>query len=278
MHFELLQSLLTKDTEKSIALCNESGDRTAVCRALTVYAFQQDVRAADDPSLPDVVNSAVQLLMRDRIGKSTAFYGELVPVLTRCRTVSYDTEVLRSAGATGVVSIHDLEEALAGDEWERVLQVVRDLSFLMDNRKYLFEVLTLTALRKSSNSVERMRHVWESMDTIGWQNHFAPFLLLHTLHALHADHTVSVASQWDETMLSDSSSWDWRRRILVSACRTLIPRLDVTGAKGLSWIAGHVQNARGWKSMDEPSWPDRVRLAYALSDVNRNVDHISFDD
>ncbi len=178
MFFPLLEALLQKNRELCKRHIHEffhSGeDRSALYKSLFTYASQQAL--SDDSGIDAlVVSDALVNVLEKDTSFSPIQQEQLlchgIDFLCNIPVESIDTTALKpSKEEAKVVSISDLEDSFEQEDVQKVIESVRDLLTLMDNKHYFMEIIYRIALHKSPQSVIIASATSRAIEIMGWQN------------------------------------------------------------------------------------------------------------
>jgi hypothetical protein len=207
MFFDLLEALIRHDTAKAKELVgrllHEQRDARTVLGTFYTTAARHDPSHRPGPDAVCVV-SAVDTLLQDGSENWTAesefFVLHCVEFLSEIRTVEIDSSVLKpDLEDFTAVSVHELDEAFQEPEVGRTFETVRRLLSAMDNKQYFMELMIILALKRTPASIVLARSTQVAIQTMGWHNHFVPFLLCHLVSVLHREAETTFADRISET-------------------------------------------------------------------------------
>ncbi len=205
MYVPLLEALLQKDFMLSMSCVEEyyrsSNDDREVFKAIFVYASQHSANGQPDAL---TISWLHWLVVKNLPGERAIIFEELLSYLNTIDTNAIDTQVFKPDPMdTSIVSIHDLYDIFEEGTLEETLRAVGRTLNRMDNKNYFTEIMTDIALTRSSNSIILTRAFYEAVETLGWRNHFTPFLIHHLVVKIHADQDQrsKISTREEEALL-----------------------------------------------------------------------------
>lgn len=201
LFFQMLEMLARPDTMAARHIMREAwvnGEGVSVVRAMILRGAQHDTEH-------DVHHRMDAMILATEWARcyasasglddseATFFLHHLIEYLSEIRVRDLDSNLLKSSTRSRAVAVHDLDEALTAGRCDDAMRRVGELMAVMDNPRYFLEVLAGAALRQSIASVLVVQSLMEAVKQMGWDNHFTPFPIMHTVLALCRDGRTAAA-------------------------------------------------------------------------------------
>ena len=192
MFFPLLEALLQRNSPLSKERVKDfyvSGDDPKLLfKAFFTYAAQGDT---SNPLRPDPVVLCDALWktlphVNDelRSGLTERFIDWIVAMPLQ----SIDTAVLKpDPGRSSVVSVHEMTDAFEQYDAQVMLEAVRNVLQVMDNKQYFMEIMFSIALSRSADSIILAQATSKAIEVMDWRNNFTPFLIHHLVNSAFLD-------------------------------------------------------------------------------------------
>ncbi|MBL7995012.1 hypothetical protein JNM05_06525 [bacterium] len=178
------------------------GDPVSIYKSLLTYASQHAL--SDHANMNAVIFSdcLVNLLQASRDKNAGNWDEKLIEYgidyFCTIPIEPIDTTPLKpSRKEAKVASIADLEESFDQNDINVVMESVRDLLTLMDNKRYFMEITFRIALKKNPHCLILASAISRAIEIMGWQNNFTPFLIYHLIVRLHNEKTTFSFSKRD---------------------------------------------------------------------------------
>ena len=285
MFFPLLEALIQKNPNLCKYHIHEflqsDEDISAIYKALFTYSSQHAVSESPDIDAL-VVSDCLSNVLRTNsknlsLSQRTMLLEEVIEYLCSIPVATVDTTVLKpSMDKATVVSISDLEESFDQDHFDRVIESVRDLLTLMDNKHYFMEIIYRIVLHKSPQSIVLASATSRAIEIMGWRNNFTPFLIYHLVTKMFDDKikvNFSEEDSIDNRVFEQSMS---RLKGItdcqfLSASYRIYEDCKILASKIKPMVAARLRNY--FNSNEE-----RIHPSTAYSEIERMVNQSCMDD